>query len=411
MRWTRSGGWTARSAIPVMITAALALAGPAGAQERAPDGKELSRSKLTLTSALRVDLTRNFARMPLHRGTVGGTTVWFVITDVSDARMAKKMGLNFAPRLVNADRGCDLCVQEVRSSSKVLGKSTVAFQGAPDFAPPRLLVPGPRGFPPLAANPGGVGVGAYSPFVRIRGSRAVFNASIIAVGDGPFDVITHTNTHDRVLAIDPANRTVDLLFVEGFANGKPILYLSFEASDGMVATLERATFVPALNRTPFPNGGQKPRSARAAIFSFVNGKDGVLPSPPAQGDSHVILDGKNAEEANLQNEDVLAALREGGDAHNVFDVFPTNRSRRLRRLYSPLWDLQVGMWTPGAVARGLNRARTDSNVIRRFAQRGLVTSVTGLRLASDDIIINCPALAFTRAAPRAPQASKPPRQP
>lgn len=79
--------------------------------------------------------------------------------------------------------------------------------------------------------------------------------------------------------------------------------------------------------------------------------------------------------------------------------------------YSPLWDLQVGMWTPEAVARGLNRARTDSNVIRRLAQRGLVTSVTGLRLAANNIVINCPALAFTETAPRAPQAPKPSRQP
>ncbi len=86
MRWTRSGRRrTARCTVPLTIACALILAGPATAQERAPEGRELSRSKLTLTSAMRADLTRNFARMPLHRGTVGGTTVWFVITDVSDA--------------------------------------------------------------------------------------------------------------------------------------------------------------------------------------------------------------------------------------------------------------------------------------------------------------------------------------
>lgn len=216
---------------------------------RAPDGKKLDKDKLTLRSAQSVDLTRNFARLPLHRGTLNGETVWFVITDVSDESIAKRLRLNFAPRLRNITRGCPNCAQVVKTSNKLLGRAPVEFQGAPNFAPTRALKAGVRGFPPTTFRPGAEAYGAYSPFVMVQGSGVVFNAPIIATGDAPFDVTRHTNTHDRVLAIDPERMTADVLFVEGFANGEPILYLSFEASDALTATIERVTFVPALALT------------------------------------------------------------------------------------------------------------------------------------------------------------------
>lgn len=41
----------------------------------------------------------------------------------------------------------------------------------------------------------------YSPFIRIAGSDVVYSAPIVATGDGPFDVVHHTNTGDRVLGV------------------------------------------------------------------------------------------------------------------------------------------------------------------------------------------------------------------
>ncbi len=58
----------------------------------APVGVTLEKDRQTLTSALRVDLTRDFATLPLHKGTAQGETVWFVVTDVSDAAIAQKLG-------------------------------------------------------------------------------------------------------------------------------------------------------------------------------------------------------------------------------------------------------------------------------------------------------------------------------
>lgn len=126
---------------------------------------------------------------------------------------------------------------------------------------------------------------------------------------------------------------------------------------------------------------------------------------------HVIIDGLNPQDLNLRNTDLLAALRAGGDAHNILDLFPTLADPTLRELYSPDWDLHLGVWTDQAVADGLNGARTDANVLRQLAARGLVTSPGGTLLRSDRSVLNCPALGWEDEPPTRPQAPKPPQIP
>jgi hypothetical protein len=169
----------------------------------------------------------------------------------------------------NITRGCPACGQRV-VSPRVLGRTVVNRPGMPDFSPKRVLVPTRSGFPPHTAVPGAMAGPGYSPFVRIEGTNIVYNAPIIAVGNGPFDVREHMNTHDRLLGIDLQPRTADVLMVEGFSNAKRILYLSFESSDPATAVIERATFAPGLALSPFPNGDLRRDSARAAIFTFTN---------------------------------------------------------------------------------------------------------------------------------------------
>src|ERR1700756_4062895 len=81
------------------------------------------------------------------------------------------------------------------------GPAVVNFAGAPDFTPTRIATPGPNGFPLAKFQPGSVAGPGYSPFIKIAGSDVVYNAPIVASGDGPFDVTTHTNTEDRVLGV------------------------------------------------------------------------------------------------------------------------------------------------------------------------------------------------------------------
>ncbi len=250
-------------------------------------GRSLPTSNLTLASAKRVDLTLDYATLPLHRGVANGKTVWFVVTDASDAGIARQLGLNFAPRLANITVGCPGCAQNLAAGNGpaglpqlLRGHTPVKFLGAPDFSPNRMDVAGsPMPFPPSVFHEGARAGAKYSPFV-MDANKVVYDAPVVAVGDGPFDVTTHTDTADRVLRVDTTKMEVDLLFVRGFANGKPILYLSFDSSDPLVATQERVTFTPVLNLSPAADGGRLPSSARSAIFSAINGKFGTLASPP-----------------------------------------------------------------------------------------------------------------------------------
>ena len=380
-----------------------------------PARGDLSRTKFTVASTVKIDLDNQVARLPLHRGEFQGRSIWYILTDASEQGPADRLGLNFAPKLGNAGIGCPTCIQDVTLTSpekNAFGEGTVRFKGVPDFSPTRVLTPGPTGFPPAAAVPGATGDANYSPFIRIAGSNTVYNAPIVAVGDDPFDVVHHSNTADRVLAVHPAEpstgpaqfhgASVDLLFIRGFDSGKPIVYLSTESDDAPTAVLERATFVPALAKAPFVGGDDFLGSTRERIFPFVNGQTGAN-NKQAQGLAHLILDGHAAEDASLQNRALIDALRQGGDALNVQGDFPTLEQDNRRASYSPLWETQFGEWTQKAVREGLNTRQTDEFQILNLAKTrpDLLTAPGGAPYGSVmKALINCPVIAFLDKEPK-----------
>ncbi|MGI8587600.1 MAG: hypothetical protein ACR2M0_07945 [Chloroflexia bacterium] len=363
----------------------------------------LPTSKLTLQSAELVDLNKDIVALPLHKGLFNGQTVWFIITDASDFGLAHDLNVNYAPKLANMAIGCPECVQVVTLTVPLGNKfsdAIISFQGIPDFSPTRSLVPSSTGFPPSVAQPGAVGDKNYSPFIRIQGSDVVYNAPIVAVGNGPFDVMHHANTADRVMNVDltTGNEKVDMLFIRGFDSGQPIIYLSTEASDPVAAVLERATFVPLLQKAPFLGGDDFLGSARERIFPFANGQTGAN-NPQAQGFAHNILDGYGDQDANMANTAMLAALRNGGDSLNTQGDFPTQADPRHANAYSPLWDAQVGVWTPQAIAQGRNKRQNDENAILKLAVDGWITGPNGMPYGSAGFVINCPVIGFMLQEP------------
>ena len=256
---------------------------------------------------------------------------------------------------------------------------TVVFPAAPDFSPQRVFRPGPGGFPPQEAVPGAVAAQGYSPFVRLPGSSIILNAPIIATGDGPFDVAGHSNTADRVLAIDPVAGTATLLLSHGFAGGKPVVYISTEASDPVAAVLERAIYNPALASSDGDVG----------IIALVNGQTGPANSQ-AQGLTYLSLDGGVELEATLAS---ASSLRAPG---NILVAFPTGRTAAN---YSPLWNVQIGVWSAEAVAAGRNSAQRDQADIARLVRAGELTGVDGKPFGSVGILVNCPVVAYLDSAP------------
>src|SRR5467141_4155797 len=390
----------------------------------------LPRENLVLESALQVDLSKETVRLPLYKGTANGHTVWFILTEASDAGLAHNSGLNYAPKLANIGISCAACVQTVTQDSPTadankFGPAIVHFQGEPDFTPTRTLVPGPNGFPPASFSPGGVAGPGYSPFIRIEGSPVVYNAPIVATGDGPFDVTTHTNTGDRVLGIHIApppppgqflDSWVDLLLVKGFDAGQPILYLSTEAGDPLAAVLERSTYVPALANAAYNGGDDFLGSARERLFGFVNGQSGAS-NPQAQGFVNIVLNGHAAEDASASNTALIDALRKGGDLLNVFGDFPTLKDPRHADAYSPLWDAQLGQWTQKAIDQGLDKRQIAENVVFNLAatRPDLITGPGGAPYGTVGIDINCAVIGFIDEAPTAnlvapaPNSQFPPR--
>src|SRR5207237_4882184 len=173
----------------------------------------------------------------------------------------------------------------------------------------------------------------------------VYSAPIVATGDGPFDVVHHTNTGDRVLGIHIAGPSapgqyaeswVDLLFVKGFDAGQPIVYISTDAGQPLTAVLERSTYVPALDKAAFNGGDDFLGSARERLFGFINGQTGTT-NPKAQAFVHLVRDGHASEVASVETAALINALRNGGDLLNVFGDFPTLRDPRPADAYSPLW--------------------------------------------------------------------------
>ena len=388
----------------------------------------LPRNKLTEESAIQVNLSNETVRLPLYPGDApvpghpGQTEhVWYVLLDASDAGLAHDLGVNYAPKLENIAISDPAAVQTVTLDSPTpaqnrFGPALVHFHGAPDFSPTRTAVPGPTGFPLKSFSPGAVAGPGYSPFIKIAGSDVVYNAPIVATGDGPFDVAHHTNTGDRVLNVHVAGPSApgrfaesyaDLLFVKGFDAGQPIVYLSTDAGQPLTSVLERSTYVPALDQAAYNGGDDFLGSARERLFGFINGQTGA-DNPNAQGFQHLALDGHVSEDASLSNPGLIDALRHGGDLLNVFGDFPTLSDPRHADAYSPLWDAQLGLWTQKAINQGLNTRQIDENQVFNLAatRPDLLTGVnpaTGqpAPYGSVGVDINCAVIGFTADAPTA----------
>ena len=434
----------ARRGVVVAVIAALAatfltiqIAGSASAASNAGHGSStglgqlsglLPRDKLTLESAINVNLSKETTRLPIYPGTApvpgkkGQTErVWYILEDASDPGVAHDLGVNYAPKLANIAIGDPAAVQTVTEANpspqqNPFGPADIHFRGAPDFSPTRIAVPGPNGFPLKKFQPGGVASAGYSPFIRIAGSNVVYNAPIIATGNGPFDVVHHTNTEDRVLKVHIAGHSApgrfaeswaDLLFVKGFDAGQPIVYLSTDAGQPLTSVLERSTYVPALNAASFNGGDDFLGSARERLFGFINGQTGA-DNPQAQGFQHLVRDGHASQDASLGNTGLINALRHGGDLLNVFGDFPTLADPRHADAYSPLWDAQLGLWTAKAVKQGLNKRQIDEVQVFNLAatRPDLLTGVdpaTGKPkpYGSAGVDINCAVIGFTAKAPTA----------
>jgi hypothetical protein len=289
--------------------------------------------------------------LPLHQGLSHGKSVYYVVLEASDSSTAALMGINTSQKLANAAN--TPAVQQVRldSSGAIVFPATVNFNPTPGLT----LVPGPTGFPPLAATPPAVGESSYSPLIQMP-DGVVLNAPQVANDSG------HAN---KVTSIDFSNKTVTYRETHGFQGGKPLRYASFDSSDPVTATLEHVTYAPALNQAPTANDDST-ASSRASLAAFTNGQTGAS-NPDRQGLNSAILDGL--------------------DPLNVLRWNPSQGR------YSPLWDVHLTQWQVPAAQR---TRQTDFGTVQNLADQGSVVGFNGTAqgtvFASSGFIVNCPII-------------------
>jgi hypothetical protein len=322
-----------------------------------------------LLKAGTVDTNAGTVTLPLYKGQLAsGESVWYVLTDTNDKANADALGLNFSSKLTYADVGKAVRVAQLQPDTSLTFES-----GKVDFSPERKLVTGdaPNFFPPKEFQPGALGDENYSPLVRVENAgNTIYNAPIVAFNieaealnlfcDGNAD---YSLVHDKVISICPEEGTVTLSLTSGFSFARPVLYLSLDANHPLAATMEAVTLAPGLASITVGRDDSA-FSAVERIFAFANGPTG---------------------QDNPQRQGFNSALAGEGSPLNVLGGIPT-----IATDYSPLWDLNLGVWTEEAVNNGYRSRLTEEFAILGFAEKGWLTGPDGEPYGSTGIIINCP---------------------
>lgn len=315
-----------------------------------------------------VDMNESTVTLPLYQGQVRGSneTVWYILTDTTDKGNADALGLNWSPKLAYSAPGARIAT--------LLSNATLEFHsGSVDFSPEHRVTPGSNlsnPFPPSEAQPGSIGDSDYSPLVLIENSGGhIYNAPIVAFGVDASEISfcegnpDYSLVHDKVVSICPSEGTVTIGLTSGFSFARPVLYLSTEASVPIAAALERATLAPKLVNIA-TGRDDSAFSAVERIFVFANG-------PAGQG--------------NPQRQGLNSALMGEGSPLNVLGGIPT-----IATDYSPLWDINLGVWTEEAINNGYRSRLTEEFAILGFVEQGWITGLGGGEYGSVGMVVNCP---------------------
>jgi len=328
-----------------------------------------------LTSGV-LDEDEGTITLPLYYGQIKDTeeSVFYIVTDTTDASTAQALGLNHSSKLTFADDG-----RAVRDAEYNRDGILEFYGGGVDFSPELSVTPGsPNAFPPAEFSPGAVGDELYTPLVKIlNAGNHIYNATTVAFDVDADEIdfceggVDYSLVHDSVVSICPGEAgepgTVEMDLVAGFSFARPVLYMSTDANHPLPAALEGAIFAPGLLDVQVGSDDSL-FSPVERIFGFANG-------PTNLDDGRV----------NPQRQGFESAVRGEGGPLNVLGGIPTFATD-----YSPLWDLNVGEWTPEALERGFDARLTEEFQILGFVERGWLTGPGGSPYGSSGFIINCP---------------------
>ena len=316
-------------------------------------------------------------RLPMFRGLdPAGNSVDYVITEASDAAVAERLGIIYAPRMAASPEG----TQPVTVDNGIM-----QFAGTVDFGPERFVTPGDPNaadgpnaitrstFPPADFSPGAVADSAWSSYVVLP-SGLVLNAQLVANATGVHDRVPYSVQDDQNNPnLDRTNRFVVLQLLDGWRGGERYFFhLVTDASVPDAASIELGVYAPLLAEIPaagvFPDGGR---------LGFSPSVNGVADGP----------DGSQGLNITVVDQTI--------DPVNVFPITPEDPR------YTPMWDVHLHMWTGEAIDAGMRRVVRGVDDLDDLVDRGLVTNFFGndgpenefiAGLMPANAIINCPAL-------------------
>ncbi len=315
-----------------------------------------------------IDLKNNSVTLPLHHGSLtDGRSVWYVLTDSSDRTTSDRLGIGYSPALSQAAN-----LKGTQSATYDAKGELIFSGGGVDFSPVHSITPGkaPALFPPIFVQPGSTSANDYSPLIRVTqkdGTVVVFDAPMIAFNVNASQIsfcsgnVDYSLVHDHVVNICPATLQVTLSVARGYAQGRSLVYLTFDANVPLAATLEADTLATSLDAL-LGTGVILP------LYAVTNGQTGVN-NPNRQGFD--------------------SALSGDGAPLNVLASFPT-----LTGGYSPIWDIQGVSWTSQAIADSKTRALKSARDVFTAYAEGELTGLAGGRIQTLGILVNCPALAI-----------------
>lgn len=150
-----------------------------------------------------------------------------------------------------------------------------------------------------------------------------------------------------------------------------------DSNNETMAAIEGATYAPSLSNITVGRDDAL-FSAIERIFVIINGytnggKVLLCVHTVVNQTMHPLRQGLNS------------MLRGDGSALNVLTGVPT-----IATDYSPLWDVNLGEWTPLAIENGYRTRLLEEFQLLGFVVRGHLTGPSGTQFGATGIIINCP---------------------
>jgi hypothetical protein len=303
--------------------------------------------------------THTVATLPLHRGTSGGQTVWYVMMDESNKAGAAKQGLNYSPKLANAASSTGVM-------SVTVNNGVINFPATPNFKGQRVVQPGsPNAFPPSQAQPPASANPPYSPLIKMP-DGTVINAPQVA---------NSTGQQNKVIKLDTAGGKVQYQETEGRYEDKQVHYASFESSSPIAAAIEDTTYAPALGGIPAAGKDTLTNSAREELVAFINGPTGTA-NPGRQGVNSTIVDKL--------------------DPHNILKevpILPFHPDIGAPE-YTPGWDVHLAEWTAEAIAAGSRVKLQSTDEVALRVMMGQVKAPGGKKFGPSGFVVNCPLISI-----------------